>query len=85
MQSEKDQPSASRILDNLVKRDFVRRVPHPTDRRTNLIFLTEKAKVMKDRLEALALKTIEEASTEIDPKEMEIVLRVLDKIRENLK
>ncbi|GEN32933.1 MarR family winged helix-turn-helix transcriptional regulator [Aneurinibacillus danicus] len=83
--TEKDQPSVSRLIDNMIKRGLVKRIFHTTDRRVNLIYLTEESKKMQTQLEELAKKTIADASFEIDPEDMAICLRVLDKIRENLK
>ncbi|MGF9713660.1 MULTISPECIES: MarR family winged helix-turn-helix transcriptional regulator [Paenibacillus] len=37
--TQKDEPSISRLIDNMIKRNLVKRLPHGTDRRTNLIYL----------------------------------------------
>ncbi|MGG4491578.1 MarR family winged helix-turn-helix transcriptional regulator [Metabacillus idriensis] len=83
--NERDQASVSRLIDNMIKRGLVKRVPHESDKRTNLIFLTEAMKALQTELEGLASQTIADASAEISEQDMEICLAVLDKIRNNLK
>ncbi|WP_257348682.1 MarR family winged helix-turn-helix transcriptional regulator [Pseudalkalibacillus decolorationis] len=82
---ERDQASVSRLIDNMVKRQLVKRVPHPHDRRIKHIFLTEESKHMQRELEELALKTISKASDHIHQEDLETCLRVLDQIRKNFK
>ncbi|WP_111645575.1 MarR family winged helix-turn-helix transcriptional regulator [Paranoxybacillus vitaminiphilus] len=83
--NEKDQPSVSRLIDNMIKSGLVKRVSHPQDRRVNLIYLTEKAKEIEEPLKMLACKTIQEASLGIEAEDLAKCLNILDKIRENLK
>lgn len=83
--TDKDQPSVSRLIDNMIKRNLVRRVPHPTDRRTNLIYLSPFGSEIQRELISLVLQALAEASKGIDPKEMEICFSVLDRVIENLK
>ncbi|RXT03623.1 MarR family winged helix-turn-helix transcriptional regulator [Ammoniphilus sp. CFH 90114] len=80
----KDQPSVSRLIDNMIKRDLVKRLPHPTDRRTNLIYLTPYGKEIQKALIAQVMTALAEASHGIDPKEMEICFSVLDRVIVNL-
>lgn len=83
--TQKDEPSISRLIDNMIKRNLVKRLPHSTDRRTNLIYLTPEGREMQKGLISQAQKSIAEASVGIDPDEMETCMRVLDKIIANLK
>ncbi|WP_216828172.1 MarR family winged helix-turn-helix transcriptional regulator [Alkalihalobacterium elongatum] len=80
----KDQPSVSRLINNLVKRGLVKRVQHPVDGRTNLIFLTSEGKKMQIGLIEQAQKTIEQISEGIPKDDLTVFLRVLDKINKNL-
>ena len=82
--TRRDQPSVSRLVDNLEKSGLVTRMPHPIDKRTNLIFLTAKGKKLQVGLIRQAFKTIEEISEGIDPDEMKIFLKVLSKVNKNL-
>ncbi|WP_191560085.1 MarR family winged helix-turn-helix transcriptional regulator [Metabacillus idriensis] len=83
--NERDQPSVSRLIDNMIKRGLVKRVPHDSDKRIYLIFLTESMKDLQPELEGFATQTIADASSEISEHDMIICLAVLDKIRNNLK
>ncbi|HEY9577587.1 MAG TPA: MarR family transcriptional regulator [Pseudobacillus sp.] len=83
--NEKDQPSVSRLIDNMIKRGLIVRKAHPSDKRINLIYLTECSKQMEKDYTALAIQTIKEAAFEVNEKELEICLKVLDRIRVNLK
>ncbi len=85
VKNERDQPSVSRLVDNMIKRGLVSRLADKADKRINLIYLTDKAREMKNDLNALALKTIDDASGTISREELKICLRVLDQVRENLK
>ncbi|MEB1809871.1 MAG: MarR family transcriptional regulator [Bacillaceae bacterium] len=80
----KDQPSVSRLINNLVKRGLVKRVQHPVDGRTNLIFLTSEGKKMQIGLIEQAQKTIQQISDGIPKDDLTVFLRVLDKINKNL-
>ncbi|OEF97394.1 MarR family winged helix-turn-helix transcriptional regulator [Desulfuribacillus alkaliarsenatis] len=80
----KDSPSVSRLINNMEKKDLVTRVPHPVDKRTNLIFLTNQGKKLQIGLIEQAQKTIDDISAGIDEEEMRIFLNVLEKINENL-
>ncbi|RXI97752.1 MarR family transcriptional regulator [Anaerobacillus alkaliphilus] len=80
----KDQPSVSRLINNLEKNDLVMRVEHPVDKRTNLIFLTAKGKKLQIGLIEQAQKTIEQISHGVDKDELEQFLRVLKQITQNL-
>lgn len=83
-QNERDQASVSRLIDNLIKRGYVKREVHPSDRRVNKIILTAEAKRDQKELETCAQKTIVQASEGLSEKELSKILSVLDKIRSNL-
>ncbi|WP_223700458.1 MarR family winged helix-turn-helix transcriptional regulator [Sutcliffiella deserti] len=83
--NEKDQPSVSRLIDNMIKRGLVERKAHPSDARINLIYLAKEAKEIRMDLTSLAEQTILDATDGIDPDDLTNCLLVLDKIRENLK
>jgi MarR family transcriptional regulator, organic hydroperoxide resistance regulator len=82
--SGKDEPCVSRIINTMEKHNLVRRTPHPKDRRANLIFLTEEGKTFKEPLMQMGQKTNLDATEGIDPSDLEICLRVLDKVIKNL-
>lgn len=49
-QTFKDKASITRLLDTLSRHDLIERHSEPSDRRINLIHLTEKGKSLKNRL-----------------------------------
>ncbi|WP_078381146.1 MarR family winged helix-turn-helix transcriptional regulator [Sutcliffiella halmapala] len=83
--NERDQPSVSRLIDNMIKRGLVKRVAHPTDARINLIYLTEEAKRKEEELTSIAMQTIKDATKDLPQIEVEQCLALLDRIRDNLK
>ncbi|TCP52174.1 MarR family transcriptional regulator [Tumebacillus sp. BK434] len=83
--THKDQPSVSRLLDNMIKRNLVMRVAHPNDRRSNLIYLTAEGREMQKGLIGQAQQTISDTTAGIDPDDLTVCMRVLDQIAENLK
>ena len=80
----KDQPSISRLINNLEKSGLVMRTPHPVDKRTNLIFLSQKGRKLQVGLIEQAQKTANQTAEGIPADELEIFLRVLEKIKKNL-
>lgn len=80
----KDQPSISRLINNMEKNELVMRMPHPVDKRTNLIFLTPMGKKLQIGLIEQAQKTIEDISANISEEDMETFLNVLSQIDKNL-
>lgn len=78
--SFRQQTSTSRILDNLVKRDLVFRVPNPQDKRSNLIYLTDKGKGLQKSLIKTVKQTMHEAVSDIDEADLEQCLQVLNRI-----
>ena len=81
----RDKPSITRLLDNLEKQQLVRRVPSPTDRRLNLIQLTEAAKQLQEKTMALASTTLNEALEGVSTEDIERAKRVLQQVYDNLK
>ena len=82
--NERDQASVSRLINNMIKGNLVKRVSQKDDRRINLIFLTKDAIEVREVLEGLASKTIQQASDGVSQEDLEITLRTLDRIRKNL-
>ncbi len=81
----RDKPSITRLLDNLEKQQLVKRVPSSTDRRLNLIVLTEAAKQLQEKTMALASTTLNEALEGVSAEDIERAKRVLQQVYDNLK
>ncbi|AFL99458.1 MULTISPECIES: MarR family winged helix-turn-helix transcriptional regulator [Desulfitobacterium] len=84
LSSNKDEPSVSRIINTMEKHNLVVRTRHPHDRRTNLIYLTETGRNLKDGLMAMGDKTNKETTQGVDPEDLVICIKVLQKVIDNL-
>lgn len=82
--NERDEPSVSRLVANMERSGLIERRPHPTDKRMNLVFLTEESKRMKKVYTSFASQTIKEAARGIDQDELAQCMHTLDRIRRNL-
>lgn len=80
----RDKPSITRLIDNLEKQHLVKRVAFPTDRRINLVQLTDAAKDLQRITIDLANQTMAEALVGVDKKDIETVKSVFQKVYDNL-
>jgi len=82
--SFRDKPSITRLVDNLEKLNMVKRVGSPTDRRKNLIYITDQAKKLQDQTMDIAAVTMNEALDGVSKADIERAKSVLQKIYDNL-
>lgn len=82
--SEKDRPGITRIVDNMEKNNLVVRVPSESDRRHKLIFLTHKAKELKEKLNEIANLTVVKATNNITAEQLCDFKEINRKIQTNL-
>ena len=82
--SFRDKPSITRLVDNLEKLNMVKRVGSPTDRRMNLIYITDQAKKLQDQTMDIAEATMNEALDGVSKVDIERAKSVLQKIYDNL-
>jgi len=82
--SFRDKPSITRLVDNLEKLNMVKRVGSPTDRRMNLIYITDQAKKLQDQTMDIAEATMNEALDGVSKIDIERAKSVLQKIYDNL-
>ncbi len=80
----KDKPSMTRLIDNLEKRNLVTRVSHESDRRINLIHLTQEGMILQKKATAIVKKIVDKTLDGIREDEMNIARNVLKKIMHNL-
>jgi DNA-binding MarR family transcriptional regulator len=83
--SFRDKPSITRLVDNLEKLKLVKRLPSKTDRRSNMIMLTEAAKKLQEKTMELAAKTLNEALEGVNASDIETAKKVLQQVYDNLK
>jgi DNA-binding MarR family transcriptional regulator len=68
----KDKAAITRLLNVLEKKNIVLRIPDRTDKRSKLVYLTNKAKEFQKDLVALVEEMLEEAEQGIDLEEMDL-------------
>ncbi|MDH6354967.1 DNA-binding MarR family transcriptional regulator [Dysgonomonas sp. PH5-45] len=80
----KDKPSMTRLIDNLVKQGFVFRLTPPNDRRSNLIYLTDKGRGIQPAARRAMQATMHDALIGINAEGLERVKTVLKLIFDNV-
>lgn len=81
----RDKPSVTRLLNNMEKQGLVKRVPSETDKRINLIQLTDSARALKSLTTTIANDTLNDGLLDVTKEEVNIVKRVLQQVYDNLK
>jgi MarR family transcriptional regulator for hemolysin len=76
--------TAGRMIDRLCADGYLRRTPHPVDRRAHCVFLTEAAQPLLNRMAALADRTEARAFAGISKEDLARFEAVLDAIEANL-
>lgn len=79
----KDKAAITRLINVLEKKNIVLRVPDRNDKRSKLIYLTNKAKEFKSELISLVEEMLHEAEQGISYEEMEQCRTTLNKIFTN--
>ena len=81
----KDKSSMTYLLDNLVKRNMVKRTEDENDRRNKLIYLTEKGKSLQDVFDPWITETYEKAAKGIKSADIEKAMSLIQNMNNNLK
>ena len=82
--TRKDKPSMTRLIDNLERSKLVVRVPHATDRRVNLIHLTQYGASLRERVPSIVQRVVDKALSNVSEEEVITSRNVLNKIITNL-
>ncbi len=82
--TRKDKPSMTRLIDKLERNDFVVRVSDASDRRINLIHLTEKGAQMRIKATTVVQGVVKKALNGISNEDLDKSRNVLLKIMKNL-
>jgi DNA-binding MarR family transcriptional regulator len=80
----KDQPTLTRIIDILSKKGYVERIPHPLDRRSFHLVLTEQGITKVDELKPQIASIREKAWENLNKSDFEEFKRILNTIYNNL-
>lgn len=81
----KDKSSMTYLIDNLEKRGMVERIEDQNDRRSKLIYLTEKGRMLEKELSPWIHEMYEKATTGLEPTNIQIALSQIQKMNENLR
>ena len=81
----KDNPSMTRLIDNMEKQHLVVRISDKRDKRTNLVYLTKTGRELESQSFKIAISTLREALQGISIEELKIGQEVLRKIFTNTK
>ncbi|OZB96055.1 hypothetical protein CJP46_09015 [Paenibacillus sp. XY044] len=84
LRSGKDQPSITRILDVLDKKELIQRKPDPADRRAYLIFATPAVQELMKETIPMELKLNDELIAGVTDEQLEILSRIMDQINKNI-
>ena len=80
----KDKSSMTYLIDNLVKRNMVKREEDENDRRNKLIYLTDEANNLKAQLYPWVTEMYTVATEDIDAKDLTTCLNLINKMVGNL-
>jgi len=81
----KDKSSMTYLVDNLVKRNMVTRMPDENDRRNNLIFLTKEGKLLQKKLYPWLMEMYEKATVDVNISDIQSSLLLIKKMIGNMK
>jgi len=81
----KEKTTVVRLIDNMEKRNIIIRVHDTEDRRSNLIYLTEEGKSLREKLVPIAVNELRKALKDLSEKEVDTLTTLLKKVYANLK
>jgi DNA-binding MarR family transcriptional regulator len=81
----RDKSSMTCLIDNLVKRDMVRRVEDEKDRRNKLIYLTAGGRALKKMLDPWVAELYDTAAVGVEMKDLQAAISMLGKMIDKLK
>lgn len=81
---EMEKAPLGRILDRLDELGLIERRPDPNDRRVRLVFQTEKAECLDEPMWGTARGLFECALKDFSAEDMQLLISLLDRLKENL-
>ncbi len=76
----KHKTSITFLIDKMVKKNLVVRVPDRLDRRNKLIYLTEKGRNVLDEIFPILFEELYQITQEIDERELKLCISILEKL-----
>lgn len=83
LRSGKDRPTITRILDVLDNKKLILKQADPQDRRSYLVYTTEKGRMLLEQTEGIEQHAIIQATDGISHADLERLFTILHRIREN--
>ncbi|AFQ13070.1 MarR family transcriptional regulator [Bacillus pacificus] len=80
-----DRPTVTGIIQRLLQKDWIITKHNPNDKRSHLVFLTDKANSLLNELEHISNDVIRLSIKDIPKDEIEITIGVLQNMIQNLK
>ena len=77
-------PSITRLIDQLEKEGYVERMSHPTDRRQNLIYLTNKGKEIEEKVMYIVNNVTERATRGLSENQIMEIKNFFQHIQNNI-
>lgn len=81
----KDKSSITRMIVSLEGKEYIRRVGCPNDRRCFKVYLTDKAKELREVVNTISIATRESLSKGLTEEETSELRRLLGKVRDNVR
>jgi DNA-binding MarR family transcriptional regulator len=81
----KDKSSMTNLVDNLEKRNMIKRVADKEDRRNKLIFLTRQGKQLQQKLHPWVFEMYDKAATGINATDVNRSIVLIKKMNKNLR
>lgn len=79
----KEQATVARLIDRLVKHGLVKRAPHPTDRRANIVGNTKKASDLLMEAQSAVVASADAIAAGVSDEELATFFKVLDHVSAN--
>ncbi|WP_119344208.1 MarR family winged helix-turn-helix transcriptional regulator [Facilibium subflavum] len=73
-----------RVLDRLVNQGYIKKVPHPSDRRANCIQITSSGEEILNKLNQKVAQSYQQMLKDISPESQENLLHTLETLKANL-
>ncbi|BBH24751.1 transcriptional regulator [Paenibacillus baekrokdamisoli] len=82
--SGKDKPTTTRILDTLESKQYITKKPDKSDRRSFLIYMTEKGNTLIEQTLPIERQTLVDVTAGFSKSEYDMLIQLLLRIGENL-
>ncbi|WP_234414237.1 MarR family winged helix-turn-helix transcriptional regulator [Paenibacillus sp. CAA11] len=79
----KDKPTTTRLLIALEEKGFIRKIGGEADRRSFLIYITDKGREVLQKTEPIEHQVMEEVTEGIPQAELELLLKQLNQVAQN--